>query len=257
MWEPFDAAELEDLAGQPTFPYRRPTGGDDALHRFARTVFDGSLRHPHVDARVECLRPRYRLVKTIRANLCLKWLKTHFPQVRQVLVIRHPCAVVASKLRVGWGWREDLGAILQQPRLHDDYAKRWEGAIRAASTPEEYHAVLWCIQNAVPLLQFEPDELTVTFYERLCREPARELRRVFAALGLAYEETAEHTSRRPSLTAKVDSAMFTGDDRVERWKQLLPELQAERILRVVSDFGMGHLYGDSTMPRDSVWTSGA
>jgi hypothetical protein len=45
------------------------------------------------------------------------------------------------------------------------------------------------------------------------------------------------------------SAVVTGDDRIAAWQHALSPRQIQAVLGVVEAFGLGHLYGDSAIPR--------
>jgi hypothetical protein len=69
---------------------------------FARKVFTGEIRNRWIDRQNERIYSRYRLIKEIRINLALKWLHDNFPEVPILFLMRHPCAVVASRMELGW-----------------------------------------------------------------------------------------------------------------------------------------------------------
>ena len=81
--------------------YIRPECDDRDLLEQAARVVSGRLRHPEVDqynynARVAFDR---RLVKETKSNLFLKWLHRHFPQMKLLLLMRHPIPTVLSRLQ--------------------------------------------------------------------------------------------------------------------------------------------------------------
>ena len=154
--EPFNPGRVAAYSQFPDFLYRRPDADDPDLFAFALQVLRGSIRDAWVDREVSYILNRCRLVKEIRANLLLKWLHLSFPFVPLLLIIRHPCAVVLSRLEAGWDAEADLTAFLTQPQLVNDYLQDKMTLIENARRPEERHAAVWCIQNLVPLHQFEP-----------------------------------------------------------------------------------------------------
>jgi hypothetical protein len=228
----------------------RPGEEDDRLLSFAREVMTGGIRDRWIDRHAEVLRPRCRLIKEIRGNLFLKWLHDRFPDVPILLILRHPCAVVASRLQLGWATDSDIDSFLAQPKLVADYLERRMDLVRRATTEAEKHALIWCLSYLVPLDQFAPGEIELVFYEDLCLRPESELPRIFRALGRSHDETVLETVDRPSLTSRSGSAVVTGEDRISRWRKLLPAREAEAVLSLVESFGLGHLYGDSDLPRE-------
>jgi hypothetical protein len=245
LFEPFHAERVEDLRGYPRFLYRRPEQDDPRLEAFARRVLSGRIRDPWVDSQVDVLFPHRRVVKEIRACLFLRWLADRFPQVPVLLVIRHPCAVVASRLRLRWDTDRDLQPFLEQDFLVADHLREHLDTIRSASTDVEKHAVVWCVHHLVPLRQFRDGGLRVIFYEELCRDPAAELAGVFEVLGRRPGPRALRAARRFSMTAVAGSAVVTGDDPVAAWRRHLRNAQIAEVLGIVEAFGLGDLYAGS------------
>jgi hypothetical protein len=254
MTEPFNPHTVPAFRQFPDFQYKRLDDIDSSLHAYARRVLQGAIRDRWIDRRANRIFSEYRLIKEIRANLFLKWLHDLFPDVPLLFVIRHPCAVALSRIEAGWGSGADLAAFLSQPPLVNDFLASKMDVIKNARTEEEQHAVLWCIQHVVPHRQFQPGELPVVFYERLCLQPATELDIVFSALDRLYSDSVLKHIDKPSRTTGRRSAVLTGEDRVTRWRNRLSPQQIDSILSVVAAFGMDHIYGDADVPvSQSLW----
>ena len=157
-------------------PYLRPEANDPRWEAFFDRVFNGSLsniwtrqdwriaeglsrwkpadrvtyRIARMCYHLRKLRAARYVVKEIRANLMLEWLDGHFP-LRIVFVTRHPCAVIGLRLRVGW--EANLGEIVTQAELMKDHLEPYREWICGARTPLQRAAVLWCVENLVPLKQ--------------------------------------------------------------------------------------------------------
>jgi hypothetical protein len=248
MFEPFHPRQVAAYRQFHYFQYARPGDGNEDLWSYCRQVFTGTIRQKWIDRQVEHLFPRYRVVKAIRANLFLKWVIDRFPEVKLLFIMRHPCAVVLSRMQLGWATDTDIEPFLAQRELVEDYLAPHMDTIRRASTLEEKHAIIWCISNLVPLSQFGPEGLTVVFYEHLCTQPEIEIPRIFQAIGLSYRDDVFRRINRPSTTAMRTSAVVRGGDKVTRWQQVLLPLQSHRILSVVQEFGLDHIYGDAALP---------
>jgi hypothetical protein len=251
LFEPFNPRMVRAFESFHYFHYMRPDSEDAGLENYCRAVFTGDIRHPWIDRQVDRLFPSYRIVKEIRANLLLRWLKYRFPELPIVFLIRHPCAVVASRMKLRWDTDGDILPLLSQPGLVRDFLDDKSDLIRDCRTPEQKHALIWSISNLVPLTQFAPGTLPIVFYEDLVRSPESELPRVFRLSGLEYDEATLARISRPSATTIASSAILTGSDKITRWKDELSLAQAESILAVVRGFGLSHLYGDSDVP---AWT---
>jgi hypothetical protein len=248
MFEPFHSQQVEAFEGFHYFQYMRPSERNDELRSYCHTVLSGSIRHRWIDRQVERILPKSRVIKEIRANLFLKWIHDQFPEVPILFIVRHPCAVVLSRMRLDWATDSDIAPFLAQEKLIDDYLYDRLDVIERAKSVEQKHAIIWSISNLVPMLQFQPEELNVVFYENLCTRPEIELPCVFRALGHDYRASVFERSRVPSTTAIRSSAVLAGRDLVTRWKDVLAPKQIDNILSIVEAFQLGHIYRDSFMP---------
>jgi hypothetical protein len=248
LFEPFHSGLVADYATFNYFQYRRPEEDDGELFAYCQQVFSGAIRHPWIDRAVDTLHPQIRIVKEIRANLFLKWIQRRFPEVPLLFVIRHPCAVVQSRMQLGWATESDIGPFLAQPALIQDHLSEKLAVIEQALTPEQEHAVIWCISNLIPLRQFAPGELAVVFYENLCLQPAAEVDRIFGAIGKTYQPSILTVLDRPSSTSKSTSEVMRGGDRVAGWQNKLTPRQVDDVLSIVSAFDLDYLYGDGLVP---------
>ncbi len=234
LFEPFNPDLVSDYSRFYYFQYMRPGTENPEFYAFAQKVFTGEIRNRWIDRQNEKIISKFRLVKEIRANLALKWLHDNFPEVPIIFIMRHPCAVVLSRMELGWATDRDISPFLSQPQLVEDYLGPYLDLICSARNIEEKHAVIWSVSNI--------------YYENLCTQPEIELPGIFEAIGYQYSGTLATSSNQPSQTTRRTSAVVTGTDKIENWKKKLSHSQIDNILRVVQAFGLGHLYGDSTLP---------
>jgi hypothetical protein len=248
LFEPFNPDLVLEYRNFRYFQYMRHGSENPEFRAFARMVFAGEIRNRWVDHQNERIVSEYRLIKEIRANLALKWLHDNFPEIPIIFLMRHPCAVVSSRMELGWATDSDIQPFLSQSDLMVDYLCAHLEFIRNAKTEEEKHAIIWSISNLVPLKQFQPGELKIIYYEHLCTQPEIVLPAIFTSMGQRYETTAMDKINRPSQTARETSAVVNGKDQLSRWKQKLTGLQIDNILRVVEKFGLNDTYNDSLLP---------
>ena len=252
LFEPFNPNLVPEYHNFHYFQYMRPGMKNAEFHAFAQKVFRGTVGNHWIDRQNERLRAEYRLIKEIRINLALKWLHDNFPEVRILFIMRHPCAVVSSRMDLGWATDSDIEPFLSQPDLVADHLWPYIDLIRNAGTAEAKHAVIWCVSNLIPLKQFETGNLKIIYYENLCTQPEAELPSIFASIGRPYAEPNMDRINQPSQTTRVTSAIVAGTDKIAAWKQKLSPVQIEHILRVVDAFGLSDLYDESLLPlRDS------
>lgn len=250
LFEPFNRDLVSDYRRFHYFQYMRPGTENLAFFAFAQKVFMGEIRNGWIDHQNERIISKFRLIKEIRANLALRWLHDNFPEVPILFMIRHPCAVVLSRMELSWDTDRDIEPFLSQPQLIEDHLGPYLDLIRSAATIEEKHAVIWSVCNLVPLIQFHPGELKIVYYENLCTQPEVELTGILESIGYQSKSPLVKIFDQPSQTTRAASAVVNGTDKIEGWKKKLTRSQIDNILRVVHGFGLNHLYGDSCLPFD-------
>lgn len=248
MFEPFDNRQIADIRQYHYIPYLRPENEYPEMYDYCRKIFSGEIRHPWIDREVAHFRPRGRLVKAVRANLMFGWIAAHFPEIPRVLIIRHPCAVVLSRMRAGWEAQFDLQSLLAQKELRRDFLDTRLGDLSRWSSIEAQHALVWCISYLVPLKQLAAEDLNLIFYEDLVTRPEEALPRLFRLLGREYRPEVLRVLHRPSTTAAPESAVLTGESMIDSWRHRLSLTQIHNVLEVVAKFGLDGLYGEDGMP---------
>ena len=234
LFEPFDQREVPELVGLGLRPYFRPMSAYQQWKEPIKRILAGQLRNDWIDKDLSLFDVTKDtgkvVIKEIRANGILGWLDQNF-QCQIVYLLRHPCAVIASRMKLGWETHIDM--LLNQHELMEDYLTPFEDVIRSASTNAQKHAVMWCAENLIPLSQMNDHAWELCWYERLLTEPEAECQRLVDLFGLDFSE-----SRR--------SAMFefchkpsTGERRqVARWKQTLSVQDQDEIQAIVHAFGI-------------------
>jgi hypothetical protein len=245
VFEPFNPARVRAFEHFRSKQYLRPDDGREEFLRPARLALTGALRSPWTDRFNRTFVARRRLVKDIRANLLLGWMRANFPGMPIVLLLRHPCAVVASRLALGW--KDNLRETMEQEELVEDFLLPVEAEIRAARDDFERHLFLWCIDNYVPLKQFGPDEIHLSFYENLLVNPEAELRSLFAFLGDDLDGRVYGKLERPSPLSRSYS---TGHS-VDGWRSHTSPRRLEKTIEILNLFGLDRLYGEGAMPDPS------
>jgi hypothetical protein len=151
-------------------------------------------------------------------------------------------------MELDWATDHDIEPFLSQPQFMEDYLGPYLDLIRTAGHREEKHAIIWSISNLVPLKQFHSNEWKVVYYEDLCTQPEIELPGIFEAIGYKFSGSFVAKINQPSQTTRRTSPVVAGTDKIGYWQQKLSCSQIDNILRIVQAFGLGHLYGDSTLP---------
>src|SRR3984893_1378107 len=225
MFEPFNPYKVHLCAA---FRYRQYLRPDNEERRYldpARQILSGRVKDDWIDQFNRRIISRKRVIKEIRANLMLKWLKAHFPEIRLILMLRHPCADANSRLHLGW--QSHLDEMLDQDDLVADHIAPFAHHMRAAKTEFEKHVFLWCVENYVPFRQLAPEDAHLMFYENLCEFPKREVERLFAFLGKPVEPEVFRRLAQPSELSREESAIVRGGSLVDSWRQYVDPEQAK------------------------------
>jgi hypothetical protein len=231
------------------FVTRDPAAADPALARLWQTVLEG--RHltwwsASQMSRRQWWRADHVVAKEIRANRLAGWLQRTFPETRQVVIVRHPCAVVASMQAAPGVWNDwthdDVVAPLRDHWPTDVLARAGPDAGRDA-----WLAAFWAADTAAALGQTTPDHTLVVTFEDLVLRPAEVIEAVFAHLRRPIPPGAIDQARRPSATANPDAAVRGARDPLAEWTRRLDPDRARTVLDVVTAFGIT-AYGDGLEP---------
>jgi hypothetical protein len=235
IFEPFDPRRVPLVRGFRSKQYLRPEDDREEYLGPARAVLSGRVRGGWTDRFNRKTLARRRLIKDIRANLLLGWMHAHFPRTPLILLMRHPCAVVRSRLRLGW--QDNLDETMDQPALLEDFLHPFEARIRAAKRPFERHLFLWCIDNYVPLQQLTRNTLHVVFFENMLIDPNAELTSLFRFLTV---EPGGDVYRKHSKTEI--------GNRLTGWRRETSAREMETTMEALSLFGLDRVYGEDPMP---------
>jgi len=191
------------------------------------------------------------LAKFIRANLMLPWLASHF-NVRIAAVVRHPGAVIESKLRLG-GDDWEPGAVIERYRgqsgLMAELPEACEKVFHEQLTPAGQHALIWCIENKLLMGRAAEWGIVVGYYEDLLDASDAGTWRSFVK-GLGLENVPDTVSRRSAsqqasrLTAErgYNSGHYGG------WHSRLSTDQIDEIQRVLDVFEIDQYSMNSMLP---------
>jgi hypothetical protein len=172
------------------------------------------------------------LIKMIRANLALGWM-TQTLGAKAILLVRHPCAVVESQARLGEVWDPEpiLNRFRADARLHEVSSGRYIELLGARLSLIESLALVWVIENQLPVEQSERLGYVVIPYEDLADEAPWQ--RMCMALGLAVlPENAR--LREPSQQASIrEAAGYAASAGKPRWMTSLRVDELRTIQRVL------------------------
>lgn len=248
IFEPFHPRRVSFSKDFGDRKYIHPDNSDKNLYNKFLFILSGQIRNPWSDNYNKKFISRKRLIKEIRLNLCLKWIKNNFSEIPIILLIRHPFPTAISQDK--FNLHTDLNDYLDQEDLMEDYLSNFKSEIEKAKEKSEFeqNVFIWCIENYLPLKQFKKDEILVIFYENFCSSPEEEIKRTFSFIGKTFDNTVFENLKKPSAVSRNWSAVNTGDDLINSWKKKITDEQIKQGKEIMSLFGMENFYNEDSHP---------
>ena len=250
LYEPFNCAQVPECKHFAPRQYLRSNNDDPRYLKPAREIFTGRIRNAWIDQYNRRIFPGRRLIKDVRSTLMLKWVREHFPQMPIVFLVRHPCAVALSRVRLA-PLSERRRIFLDQPALVSDYLAPLVDEIQRANTPFEKHLIGWCIEHVVPFSQLNKGDVYLIFYENICARPREELEKLFSFLEEPFEDAVLMQLDKPSATFRADRAVnvdLRGNAAAEKWRHKITDEELSTAFRITRLFGLHEIYGSHTFP---------
>jgi hypothetical protein len=241
-------------AGAPPYPkssYLRPEGHYPYWYAVLQRVLTGQSRTYWTDSVRTSFFPKRYLIKETRASLMLGYLHDHFhPHI--AYLSRHPCAVVAS--RIGLGWQLDLNNLLSQEELIEDHLSPWIAYIERAKTdPVATHAIWLAVESRVALHHLSTRPHCHAYYEHLLVEPEATLRSIFSRLHLGMARIPEGRIKRNSRTTwreRIAKDPSEKEYALSNWKRRLSREDQREVLDWAYRLGVT-CYSDESLPVSS------
>ena len=232
-------------AGVTHNTFMAPSAEWPAGKGFLQQVLSGQLLTPWTTSQIPISKAKEvscLVVKFVRANMLLGWLSANFPIKPPALIIRHPCATIASQAKKKWpgtqvNWENPF--FSHYPELRE--------RCQSLSRPEEIRAIQWCMRYYAPLSLPGVYPFVLLSYEGLVRHGEGELERLYRRWELPLPTEALAMLRRPSKTVTDESQVVLGKDPLAGWKKHLSKKEMENVLKVVSLFGLD-FYTDAIEP---------
>lgn len=230
LFEPFDCRRVPEFSDIGLRPYFAEKDEVPNLKATVTALLNGAITNEWIDQDKNRLDPLADngalLIKEIRVNGMLAWLSRNFP-CSVVYLVRDPFAVVASRMKLGW--ETHIESFTTQPRLMEDFLSPFTGTIEGARTVAQKHAVMWCIENLVPLRQLPKQSWIYCRYEKLVAHPEMEAGRLLELLGLEFT---------PSRLQALGELSRTSYQKTERSNETLSDNDCEGIAGILDAFGI-------------------
>jgi hypothetical protein len=256
VFEPFRPHVVRAAAVFGPFAYVRPSDRDPARVAAAQTILRGRIPRGTVDRGHRGRVFRRRIVKEVRCNLMLGWLRAIGPGMPIVLVVRNPFAVAASWTRLGWGnvageERSELDVMLAQEELLEDFPAIGRAAL-AVDRADAFERSMfqWGVAHLVPLRQLRAGDVHVLHYEDMIRKPDETV----DLLGTYLDLRIEGPGMERALASNTETDFLGrggGADRLEllgEFRTVLSARQLERGHEILASLGVDNLYDERGLP---------
>jgi hypothetical protein len=263
------------LVFEPFHPERSPfrdvvrlfPSVDEELPAFEEVVgrvFAGRARGWQFDRPRPVRLATRRVVKDVHAMNTLPWMRARFPDTPAILVLRHPLAVAASRLRADTKTPDQpfygLGAYLDEPRGAEDAARspvaEWLPLYRQYaehSDPVVRYVAEWCVENVNAVATAPDAGVPIVYYEQLVDEVGTALAPVAALVGARQWSLDRLDAGRSSYTdwfGRAAQAQGPGGRRelLVGWQRELSDVSVVHSLEVLAAFGLDAIYGADPLP---------
>ncbi|GAA0606393.1 hypothetical protein GCM10009001_24540 [Virgibacillus siamensis] len=249
VFEPFNTRTSNTLKKHFNYlHYLNYDNSDSNAYKIISDIIHGKVNNVWVNSFNRRINSKEILIKDIRANLMAYYIYNHFTEIPIVFVIRHPLAVTYSKMKLNWDTHLDL--YLSQNELianhlfdQKDYIK----FINEKGTKFQKHIVMWCIENYVPLNQFQLNDIHFTFYENLIFSPKKEFERLFNYLNKEFNDEIFRILKTPSPVARTESSLFTGQSMITSWEGKYSNEEKNQAMDILKKFNLEQLYTSDSL----------
>ncbi|MDZ7752518.1 MAG: sulfotransferase [Gammaproteobacteria bacterium] len=242
VWQPFHYRQ-----------YLRPGTVYPQLEEAVENILSGRVRSPWSDRFNRRILARRRLVKEIRINLMLGWIRERYPDLPIILLVRHPGAVAMSKLQLGW--KTILDELLAQPDLVEEHLLPQRSLLESVQNDFGRHIALWCVETLVPLRQLKPGDFHLVFYEHLVTQPKNTVPLLLRYAGIDDQGFDYSKLGHPSAMAQKSSAIKTGRDVLGSWHRNVDVADLEQMHEILCAFGLQNLYDRNYYPASEPGTA--
>jgi hypothetical protein len=246
-FEPFHPEKVPEFSSFKNRQYLRGSASANDFLDPLNLLLQGKINNKWINSRNKNPFAGKLLIKDIRANLLLHWIKTHHPYIRIILLLRHPCAVALSRIKLKWGG--SVSQFLNQPELVQDYLQPFYEIMKEAEGDLEKCVIAWCIENFVPLRQFAPGEILVCYYENFVLDPEAEVGKMMDFIRDPFPADLETIL---SLSSDTNWNRSEHSERQElsfnRWKNEISPGDYKKVKHILEKFGMDQFYDDDGHP---------
>ena len=236
------------------YPFPDRVGKTDVARQISRT-----LRGDYISANATPRFPRLLydglLIKDVSAHLILDQIDAAAPEMKKILILRHPFAVASSKVQT-FSWPTRPSAFLSDANPRRAVLAPQRALIQATerdNDPLLVQVLLWCIAFRFAFAASAIRNFVLLFYEDLARNPHHEIGRLYVELDLAdrYEAHRREIEAVIDVRSHVTRSRNTIQDSKAghaAWLKNWPTATINAGLKILREFDLDFLYGDRHEP---------
>jgi len=256
LFEPFFPKMTSEAKGFEYIQYLKPNDNNPDLIRQAKRILQGKVKNDWIDRDNHQLRYHHRIIKDIRINLMLGWLKKTADNPAIVLMVRHPLQVTRSWARLGWGKetagvRSDLDIILSQKSLLNDFPVIGDTLKQIDQQNFLDRTIFqWCIYHTVPSTQLGSDDVYQLHYENLLTNFDHETSALFHYLDRPLDSERLNKTRAQSSSTNFLERDLSKHTQLllNSWNSDFSTKQVKRAHYILSAFGLDEVYNEKGHP---------
>jgi len=253
LFEPFLPAIVKEAKGFEYIQYLNPNCENASLQIQAKLILAGKIRNKWVDRDNRQLFYRRRMLKDIRCNLMIGWLKEVANDPPVVLVIRHPLQVASSWIKMKWD--NDafsfFNVIKSQELLSKDFPIISDVLKRIDQQDIIENMVFqWCVNLLVPSEHLKNNDAYALYYESLLTNFDDEVVKLFHYIDKPFKMI-----RLKNKMVRASSTNFQKRDfnqekfsLLNSWKDEYSLKQIQRANYILEAFGLDDIYDNNGYP---------
>ena len=230
IFEPFIQEYVPEWPYSSERVYINQKDTAEQARNFYTKLFTGNLRNDWIDHKNTVTIANGRIIKAVRSNLMIPWIKKEFPEVKILFIWRNPIDVISS--RMAMGWEDHLDVVMQYKDLIEKHysALDWERLPHMSAI--EKQAIFWYLENDWPIKYLKQQDNLVISYKELTRQPSEVLEKINLNLGFTiplkeFKKQLKNPSQ-SSRTKRAKSVLSTLDR--QKIEHVFKALDAEHYL---------------------------
>ncbi len=166
IFEPFNNTYTDEWSDLATREYIDPTQIDNHKNSAVKKILSGQVNNSWTNRYNTKIISDKRLIKAVRANLLIEYIRTEYPNLQIIYLVRNPYNLVASRINMNFD-PLDIYQVLEQTSF---IAKHYpdidrDELMKQLGSNEAKHAALWCIENRYLLKSIAKFDLHHLQYE--------------------------------------------------------------------------------------------